>query len=90
MYATDLSLQGKDTDKETTRRIHTGIQKRTTIAVEILNYRKDGRPFWNQFSLTPVFTPGGKVCTHYIAVQYEHPLVVNGRNQGVEFVSPVL
>ena len=87
---TYFGTKGKDTDKDAARRIRTGIQTRSTLAVEILNYRKDGRPFWNQFSLTPVFAPGGEVCTHYIAVQYEHPLVVNGRNQGVEFVSPVL
>lgn len=81
--------QGAETDKEAVKRMRQGIASRSTLAVEVLNYRKDGRSFWNQFSLTPVFAPGGKVCTHYVAVQYEHPLLVNGRNQGVEFITPL-
>jgi PAS domain-containing protein/stage II sporulation SpoE-like protein len=36
--------------------------------VQILNYRKDGTPFWNRLSVTPVRSPSGQV-THHIGVQ---------------------
>ncbi|MFC1499956.1 SpoIIE family protein phosphatase, partial [Candidatus Zixiibacteriota bacterium] len=36
--------------------------------VELLNYRKDGTPFWNRLSLTPLRDETG-VVTHFIGVQ---------------------
>jgi sigma-B regulation protein RsbU (phosphoserine phosphatase) len=36
--------------------------------VEILNYKKDGTPFWNRLSVTPVKS-ASQVITHYIGVQ---------------------
>lgn len=61
-------LQGPETDSETRAAISKAIRDRREIVAEVLNYRKDGRPFWNRLSLTPVRTSGGEV-THYIGVQ---------------------
>ena len=38
------------------------------ITVEVINYRKDGSEFWNEFSLVPVADQKGWY-THWIAVQ---------------------
>ena len=37
------------------------------FTTELLNYRKDGTPFWNQISITPVKDAAGKVG-HFVAV----------------------
>ena len=36
--------------------------------VEMLNYRKDGTPFWNALSISPVRDDGGRL-THFVGVQ---------------------
>lgn len=61
-------LQGAGTDPETCEEIRRAIRARRECRVEILNYRKDGVPFWNRLSLTPVQNASGEV-THYIGVQ---------------------
>jgi phosphoserine phosphatase RsbU/P len=61
-------LQGPETDPETCEEIRRAIRERRECRVEILNYRKDGEPFWNRLSLTPVQDANGEI-THYIGVQ---------------------
>lgn len=61
-------LQGPDTDPATVEQIREAIKGRKECTVEILNYRKDGKPFWNRLSLTPVVDHLGET-THYIGVQ---------------------
>lgn len=36
----------------------------------ILNYRKDGSPFWNEVTLTPIKDDAGRT-THYIGIQHD-------------------
>jgi PAS domain S-box-containing protein len=47
-------LQGPDTDRGTVDRIREAIHAREGIATEILNYKKDGTPFWNSLVISPV------------------------------------
>src|SRR5690606_33468320 len=61
-------LQGKDTDKETLRELRAAIAAPRNCMVEILNYRKDGKPFWNQLIITPVLDASG-LLTHFVGVQ---------------------
>lgn len=61
-------LQGKDTDPATVQEIRDALATGEECTVEILNYTKDGKPFWNRLSLTPVSDTDGKV-THFIGVQ---------------------
>lgn len=61
-------LQGEDTDPDTVDEIRTALATGTECTVEILNYKKNGEPFWNRLSLTPVTDPHGEV-THFIGVQ---------------------
>jgi len=61
-------LQGKDTDPAAVDALGKGIREGRTTTVEVLNYKKDGTPFWNRLSVTPVKNPS-RVITHYIGVQ---------------------
>lgn len=61
-------LQGRDTEPDAVRAIRNGIEDGRATTVELLNYRKDGTPFWNRLSITPVKTPS-QTITHYIGVQ---------------------
>ncbi len=60
-------IQGPDTAPDTVEAIRTSIQQHTEFAGEILNYRKDGSPFWNELTIAPVRNLGG-VLTHFIGV----------------------
>ena len=40
------------------------------VAVEILNYRKDGSPFWNALFVGPVFNRDGKLL-YFFASQLD-------------------
>lgn len=61
-------LQGAGTDPQAKEAIRQAITGRQPCSVEILNYRKDGSPFWNRLSITPVRDGLGQV-THFIGIQ---------------------
>jgi PAS domain S-box-containing protein len=61
-------LQGPGTDPEAAAELSTAIHEKRAITVQLLNYRKDGTPFWNRLSITPVLDTAGTV-THFIGVQ---------------------
>jgi len=61
-------LQGPDTDSETVKELREAIQKEQACTVEMLNYRKDGTPFWNSLSITPVRGADNKVNS-FIGIQ---------------------
>jgi PAS domain S-box-containing protein len=61
-------LQGEDTDEETKNAIRTTIKEGKEGRFEILNYKKDGKKFWNELYLSPVKDNKGKI-THYVGVQ---------------------
>ncbi len=42
-------------DRDSVRQIRMAITVGLPLAVELINYKKDGTAFLNQFSLTPVF-----------------------------------
>lgn len=69
-------LQGPDTDPETKARLRQALRAEEPCTVEILNYRKDGSPFWNELSISPVRDPSGRL-THYVGVQSD----VSGRRR---------
>jgi PAS domain S-box-containing protein len=61
-------LQGPETDRVAAETIREAIREQRECTVEILNYRRDGSPFWNRLSITPVRDGEGRV-THFIGVQ---------------------
>jgi PAS domain S-box-containing protein len=61
-------LQGPDTDRAALDRIRVALQEQHDCKVVLKNYRKDGTPFWNEFTISPVRDSSGCV-THFIGVQ---------------------
>jgi len=61
-------LQGPDTDRATAANIREALREGREIQVTIKNYRKDGTPFWNKLSVSPVRDDSGNL-THFIGVQ---------------------
>ncbi len=63
-------LQGVDTDPETVRTIREAVTLGLSCAVEILNYRKSGEPYWSGLSITPVRDETGRLV-QFIGVQVD-------------------
>jgi sigma-B regulation protein RsbU (phosphoserine phosphatase) len=61
-------LQGPGSDPSASEEIRRALREQRDCVVEILNYHRDGTPFWNRLSITPVRDTDRKV-THYIGVQ---------------------
>ena len=61
-------VQGPGTDPETVKQIAISLQQGKVFQGEILNYRKDGTPFWNFLRIAPIRDKSGKV-THHVGTQ---------------------
>jgi two-component system sensor histidine kinase/response regulator len=61
-------LQGQLTDKTQLATLRAAMQDGKPVELELLNYRKDGRPFWNEMHVVPVIDADGN-RTHCIALQ---------------------
>ncbi len=61
-------LQGPGTNPEARRRIRDALREWRPVRQEILNYRKDGTPFWVELSIHPVLDDAGW-CHFWVAVQ---------------------
>lgn len=61
-------LQGPETSPIALDEIRAAVRTERQCTVELKNYRKDGSPFWNRLSITPIRDRGGKL-THFIGVQ---------------------
>ena len=64
-------LQGRDTDPETVRAISEALVKGRDISADILNYRKDGTPFWNQLFVAPLGGSSDGDVSFFIGIQRE-------------------
>lgn len=54
-------LQGERTDRDTVARMREAIETEEVAVVEVLNYRKDGTPFWNALHLGPIYDEAGNL-----------------------------
>jgi len=63
-------LQGKDTDPESVKKLRDAVKAGERVSVRLLNYRKDGTPFWNYLTIAPVKLADGTVVK-YIGVQVD-------------------
>lgn len=61
-------LQGPDTSEETRRRIRQHLDARKPFYDEILNYHKNGEPYWISLAINPIFNDTGKL-THFVALE---------------------
>ncbi|WP_439598839.1 histidine kinase famiy protein [Falsiroseomonas sp.] len=58
-------MQGEATDPLQVTQIRQAISARTDIAIELVNYRKDGTPFWNALFVSPVFGSDGRLLYYF-------------------------
>lgn len=70
-------MQGPDTDQNTVQQIRDAIAARKDITVQLLNYTKSGKPFWNLFHLQAMRDQNGEL-QYFIGVQLD----------GSEYVEP--
>jgi PAS domain S-box-containing protein len=61
-------LQGRGTDPEMLKEIHDCLVHGRHFTGTILNYRKDGSPFWNELTITPVLDKDGKLI-NFVGLQ---------------------
>ena len=63
-------LQGDDTDPDAVAVLRRAIAGGGSCAVTLRNYRRDGTPFWNDVTLTPLHDAAGGVVA-YVGVQVD-------------------
>jgi PAS domain S-box-containing protein len=61
-------LQGKDTDRQTLDEIRQALVEKKAIRKQILNYGKNGTPYWLDLDIVPIFDSIGKT-THFAAIE---------------------
>ena len=73
-------LQGEGTDPKEVAVIREAVRRGEGCSVRLLNYRRDGTPFWNLLTMTPIKTEDGRV-SKYVGVQVD----VTSRTEGAAF-----
>ncbi len=68
LYRDCRFLQGEPRDDSARARIRDAIRSGQPCREVLLNYRKDGTPFWNELSITPVFNEADQL-KYFIGIQ---------------------
>ncbi|XP_022727062.1 phototropin-2-like isoform X2 [Durio zibethinus] len=63
-------LQGPETDHGTVSKIRDAIKEQREVTVQLINYTKSGRKFWNLFHLQPMRDQKGEL-QYFIGVQLD-------------------
>nr|AML79340.1 putative LOV domain-containing protein [Microbiota decussata] len=63
-------LQGPETDRATVKEIREAIDNQMEVTVQLINYTKSGKKFWNIFHLQPMRDQKGEV-QYFIGVQLD-------------------
>lgn len=61
-------LQGDDTNDQTVQKIREAIDNEETITTTLINYRKDGIPFHNELTISPVYDDNQKLI-RFVGIQ---------------------
>lgn len=61
-------LQGLETSEQTREVLRNAVKNQTSTHVEIINYHKNGQPYWVEIYLDPVIDTSGEL-THFIAIE---------------------
>ncbi|KAG2446816.1 hypothetical protein HYH02_008376 [Chlamydomonas schloesseri] len=70
-------LQGEGTDCQQVIDLKKAISEGKSCVVQLLNYKKNGDPFVNYLSLTPIHDAATGRLTHYVGVQSDITELVN-------------
>lgn len=57
-------LQGPDTDSLEVEKIRHAVKTGRSYCGRLLNYKKDGTPFWNLLTVTPIKNENGEVIKY--------------------------
>nr|AML76881.1 putative LOV domain-containing protein [Polyscias fruticosa] len=76
-------FQGIKTNRRSVMEISEAIRDERSTQINILNYRKDGTPFWMLFHLSPVFSKEDGRVVHFVGVQV--PILRRPTRSGSEF-----
>ena len=63
-------LQGVHTDREKVAELRLAVDEHRAHSVELLNYKRDGTPFWNGVYIAPVYDKSGKLL-YFFASQLD-------------------
>lgn len=74
-------LQGEGTDPETVKKIREHLDRLEPFYVEILNYHKNGTPYWVSLSIAPVFDERGRI-ERFISVEAD---ITQSKQETVDF-----
>lgn len=61
-------LQGKDTDTFELKRIRKALEEKRSVSSDILNYSKNGHPYWLSLNIFPLRNKYGEI-THFAAIE---------------------
>ncbi len=73
-------LQGPDTDPEARRRLREAVRGRSPLDVRLLNYRRDGTPWWNDLQLRPLPESPGRP-PRMVAVQRDARMAMQAERE---------
>ena len=63
-------LQGAQTDRQQVDEMRHAVDHRDSVALEVLNYKRDGTPFWNAVFIGPVYDTSGTLL-YFFASQLD-------------------
>ncbi|WCJ41138.1 phototropin 1 [Euphorbia peplus] len=75
-------LQGPETDPATVKKIRAAIDNQTDVTVQLINYTKTGKKFWNLFHLQPMRDQKEEV-QYFIGVQLDGSEHVEPRTNSI-------
>ena len=61
-------LQGPKTDRTALDKMRNSLKNWQSCEITVINYKKNGEEFWNNFTITPVADNSG-IFTHWIAIE---------------------
>jgi len=88
LYQDCRFLQNGDRDQPGLHAIHEAVRSNQPCRQIIRNYRKDGSPFWNELSITPVFSDSDQL-TYFIGIQKDVSDTVEARQRVIELEAEV-
>ncbi|MBD2340812.1 PAS domain S-box protein [Calothrix sp. FACHB-156] len=68
MGKTPRILQGEQTSRKELAKIRTALQTGSAIKTDLLNYKKDGTPYWIEINIYPIRDEGGTII-YFAAIQ---------------------
>ena len=63
-------LQGPQTDRAHVEKLREAVRAEKSVVVELLNYRRDGTPFWNALHVGPIRDASGRLI-YYFGSQWD-------------------